>query len=75
MHRQLMLLPGLNLENLLMFIFGTPVQIFGGRHFYKNAWLALRQGATNMDVLIALATSIAYFYSVVVLVVAMIVNR
>ena len=74
MHTQLMIIPGLNLENLLMFLFCTPVQIFGGRHFYKQAYLALKEGTTNMDVLIALATSIAYAYSVIVLVVAMILK-
>ena len=71
MHHQGMLLPGLNLENLIMFLFCTPVQIFGGKHFYKQAYKALRERTTNMDVLIALATSIAYVYSVIVLVVAM----
>lgn len=70
MHTQLMLIPGLNLENLLMFLFCTPVQIFGGRHFYRHAYVALREGTTNMDLLIALATSIAYCYSVIVLAVA-----
>ena len=74
MHRQLMLIPGLNLENFIMFLFCTPVQFFGGRHFYKQAWKALKQRATNMDVLIALATSIAYFYSVLVLVVAILMR-
>lgn len=74
MNRQLMLIPGLNLENLVMFLFCTPVQFFGGRHFYRNAWSALKQKSTNMDVLIALATSIAYFYSVVVLLIAIMSN-
>lgn len=74
MSQQFMLIPGLNLENLLMFIFCTPVQIFGGRHFYKNAYLSLREGSTNMDVLIALATTIAYVYSLIVLIVAMIMQ-
>lgn len=75
MHTQLMIVPGLNLENLLMFIFCTPVQVFGGRHFYRQAYLALKERTTNMDVLIALATSIAYIYSIVVVIVAMIMRN
>lgn len=71
MHKQFMIIPGLNLENLLMFLFCTPVQIFGGRYFYKHAYVALRERTTNMDVLIALATTIAYAYSLIVLVIAM----
>lgn len=74
MSQQFMLMPGLNLENLLMFIFSTPVQIFCGRHFYKQAYLSLREKSTNMDVLIALATSIAYAYSLIVVLVAMILK-
>ena len=72
MNVNFMIIPGLNLENFLMFLFCTPVQFFGGRHFYKQAFKALKERSTNMDVLIALATSIAYVYSVLVLLVAII---
>jgi P-type Cu+ transporter len=49
-----------------LFLLATPVQVFGGWSFYVGAWSALRQRALNMDVLIALGTSVAYAYSVVV---------
>jgi len=49
-----------------LFVLATPVQIFGGWSFYTGAWAALQRRALNMDVLIALGTSVAYLYSVVV---------
>ncbi len=42
----------------------TPVQFIIGSRFYKGAYKSLRGGGANMDVLIAMGTSAAYFYSV-----------
>lgn len=42
----------------------TPVQFVIGFKFYRNAFHALRAKSANMDVLIAMGTSAAYFYSV-----------
>lgn len=50
-----------------LFLLVTPVQFIGGWSFYKGAWNAIRTRNINMDFLIALGTSVAYFYSVVVL--------
>ena len=49
-----------------LFILVTPVQFIGGWSFYKGAWTAIRSRSINMDFLIALGTTVAYFYSVAV---------
>ena len=49
-----------------MMILVTPVQFIGGWGFYKGAYQAVRSRAINMDFLVALGTSVAYFYSVIV---------
>lgn len=49
------------------FILATPVQFYVGWQFYSGAYKALKNGSANMDVLIALGTSSAYFYSIVLL--------
>ncbi|EPQ14370.1 Copper-transporting ATPase 2 [Myotis brandtii] len=46
------------------------IEFLGGWYFYVQAYKSLRHRAANMDVLIVLATSIAYAYSLVILVVA-----
>jgi Cu+-exporting ATPase len=50
----------------LQLVLATPVQFWIGARFYVSAWHALRGGGANMDVLIVLGTSAAYFYSVFV---------
>ena len=41
----------------------TPVQFWAGAQFYRGAWGALQHKTTNMNTLIAVGTSVAYFYS------------
>jgi len=47
-------------------LLATPVQFIAGFPFYKGAFTALRGGSANMDVLVALGTSAAYFYSLII---------
>ncbi len=47
----------------LQLLFATPVQFIAGWQFYRGAYNNLRHGSANMDVLVALGTSAAYFYS------------
>jgi P-type Cu+ transporter len=48
--------------------------LFGGRNFYAQSWRAIRHRTANMDVLVVLATSIAYAYSVSVIVLAILLG-
>ncbi|MFQ5537345.1 MAG: heavy metal translocating P-type ATPase [Gemmatimonadota bacterium] len=52
--------------NWLMFLLATPVQFYVGWDYYVGGWKSLRNGSANMDVLVALGSSVAYAYSVVV---------
>ena len=45
-------------------LLATPVQFIIGYRFYKGAYNSLRGGGANMDVLVAMGTSAAYFYSI-----------
>lgn len=53
--------------NWLLFVLATPVQFYVGGQYYRNAYHALRNKSANMDVLIAMGTSAAYFYSIAIM--------
>jgi Cu+-exporting ATPase len=54
--------------NWLLLALGTPVQFYVGWQYYVGAYKALRNGSANMDVLIAMGTTVAYVYSLAVLI-------
>ncbi|WP_077324831.1 heavy metal translocating P-type ATPase [Virgibacillus siamensis] len=56
-------LPGIFMNPWFQFALATPVQFIIGWQFYVGAYKNLRNGGANMDVLVALGTSAAYFYS------------
>ncbi|MCM3129237.1 heavy metal translocating P-type ATPase [Paenibacillus provencensis] len=58
-----MYVPELFMNPWFQLILATPVQFIIGFQFYKGAYAALRSKSANMDVLVALGTSAAYFYS------------
>ena len=61
-HATHMWLPG-----WVQWLLATPVQFWAGWRFYTGAWHALRGGGANMDVLVVLGTSAAYFFSLATL--------
>ncbi|GKV68969.1 copper-translocating P-type ATPase [Sporosarcina sp. NCCP-2716] len=56
-------LPAFLMNPWVQLALATPVQFIIGAQFYKGAFNALRSKSANMDVLVALGTSAAYFYS------------
>lgn len=52
----------------IQLLLATPVQFWIGARFYKGAWNALRSRSANMDVLVSLGTSMAYFSSAAVVI-------
>ena len=71
MSMDLGLLPALWMEStwamLVMFALATPVQFYVGGQYYLGAYKALRNGSANMDVLIAMGSSVAYIFSIVII--------
>jgi Cu+-exporting ATPase len=52
--------------NYLFWLLATPVQFYVGWDYYVGGYKSLRNRSANMDVLVALGSSVAYFYSIVV---------
>jgi Cu2+-exporting ATPase len=50
--------------NEIMWALSTPVVLWLGSDFFKNAWKQARHRSTNMDTLVALSTGVAYLFSV-----------
>ncbi|WP_216827886.1 heavy metal translocating P-type ATPase [Alkalihalobacterium elongatum] len=59
-----MLLPHWLMNGYLQWVLATPVQFYAGWQFYRGAYKTLKNKSANMDVLVAMGTSAAYFYSV-----------
>jgi P-type Cu+ transporter len=54
-------------KDLVSWILATPVQFYCGYRFYRGTWFALKSLRANMDTLISVGTSVAYFFSVAIL--------
>ncbi|HLR15942.1 MAG TPA: heavy metal translocating P-type ATPase [Bacillota bacterium] len=59
-----MYMPDILMNPWVQLALATPVQFIVGAQFYKGAYTSLKNKSANMDVLVALGTSAAYFYSV-----------
>jgi len=53
--------------NWLFLALATPVQFYTGWGYYVGGFKSLRHGSANMDVLVAMGSSVAYVYSIVVM--------
>ena len=58
-------LPSIFSNHYLLWALATPVQFWAGWQFYRGMWGGLKHKRANMNTLIAVGTSAAYFYSVV----------
>jgi Cu+-exporting ATPase len=53
--------------NWAFWVLATPVQFYTGWDYYTGGWKSLKNRSANMDVLVAMGSSVAYFYSLAVL--------
>ncbi|MEI3605758.1 cation-translocating P-type ATPase [Pseudogracilibacillus sp. SE30717A] len=56
-------IPSIFMNPFFQFIITLPIQFVIGYQFYERAWKAVKNGSMNMDVLVVLSTSAAFFYS------------
>lgn len=61
------IIPGLYMDTVISLALVTPVQFKIGKRFYIKAFKAIRARSPNMDVLVIISTSSAYFYSLLAL--------
>ncbi|MFC1958205.1 heavy metal translocating P-type ATPase [Chloroflexota bacterium] len=61
----LMWVPSFAGKPYLLWVLATPVQFWAGWRFYRGAWGALRHRTADMNTLITVGTSAAYFYSMI----------
>ncbi|MBW1909993.1 MAG: copper-translocating P-type ATPase [Deltaproteobacteria bacterium] len=54
--------------NWLFLVLATPVQFYTGWDYYTGGWKSLKNKSANMDVLVAMGSSVAYFYSLSLLI-------
>ncbi len=62
-------IPAIFAEPWLQLLLATPVQFYAGLPFYRGAWKVARHRGTDMNTLIAVGTSAAYFYSLAAIIV------
>ncbi|MCX7784581.1 MAG: heavy metal translocating P-type ATPase, partial [Meiothermus sp.] len=62
-HMFLLSLAPMPVWNWVMLALATPVQFGPGLRFYRHGWAALRAGSPDMNSLVMIGTSAAYFYS------------
>lgn len=55
--------PSLFINPYFQLLITIPIQFVIGYQFYERAWQAIKSGSTNMDVLVVLSTTAAFFYS------------
>jgi len=65
-HMFLLSLAPMQVWNWVMLALATPVQFGPGLRFYRHGWAALRAGSPDMNSLVMIGTSAAYFYSLAV---------